>query len=192
MSPDPASRLLVGLPSRRYQFPLGYGPRSCSPPPCLTDRDAHWHRASGTCTPELPPELVTLPESRVSLRRRTGQMRRRVLPPQERTALWAAPKTWEGRTLTFPASVPPGGGVLAAGLPPPRRPRSRRPRPQIWRPRPQSTFGRDGKRSIRRRCAWASPWGASGVCSGAGTRVRERDGRRHRLGGTRHRSVRCG
>jgi hypothetical protein len=51
-------------------------------PPGLTDLDAHRHRAAGTCTPELALEEVTFPKSRVSLRRRTGQLRRRVLPPQ--------------------------------------------------------------------------------------------------------------
>ena len=43
-----------------------------------------------------------------------------------------------------PANVPAVSGALAAGLPPRRRLRSRRPRPEIWRPRPQSTFDRDG------------------------------------------------
>src|SRR6516164_4028730 len=34
-------------------------------PPCLTDRDAHRHRAAGTCTPELAPKAVARPRSRV-------------------------------------------------------------------------------------------------------------------------------
>ena len=40
---------------------------------------------------------------------------------------------------------PAVGGALAACLPPRRRLRSRRPRPEICRPRPQCPFGRDAK-----------------------------------------------